>query len=75
MFRFLLLLLGTLTAGSPARRDAAGSSADGSYGMTGPGAVRTDPYGPASGTAWPGEHGAAATLAGSGGQPRRPGEL
>ena len=54
MFRFLLLLLGTLTAGSPARRDAAGSSADGSYGMTGPGAVRTDPYGPASGTAWPG---------------------
>ena len=53
MFRFLLLLLGTLTAGSPARREAARSSADGSYGVTEPGAVRTDPNGPASGTAWP----------------------
>jgi hypothetical protein len=53
VFRFLLLLLGTLTANGPARRQAAWRPPDESGGTGEPGALHTDPDGPAGGAAWP----------------------
>jgi hypothetical protein len=52
VFRFMLLLLGTLTARGPEGREPAWYRADDSYGTEKSGALRTDPGGP-DGDTWP----------------------
>jgi hypothetical protein len=51
--RFLLFLLGTLTASKPGLREAARYQAEDPYGRTGPGTLDTDAGGPAGGGTWP----------------------
>jgi len=55
--RFLLFLLGTLTANGPAQRKPGRYLTDDSYGGNGPTAPDTASNGPANGAAWPGQPG------------------
>jgi hypothetical protein len=72
--RFLVFLLGMLTAGRPGQREAAWYRAEDSPGGREPGALYADPTEPANGAAWPGQAGSLPPWQpGAGGRARPPG--